>query len=165
MTVPVTPSESGAPAGADPPSDAPPDPEIDAAHAVAAAYEDAWNRHDMRDLGALFTEHAQWVNIVGMWWRGRAAVVGAHAAFHATMFRDTPLHVEQTSARVLAPGVMTAVLTLAMGDFTTPDGRVMHGTRDRLSLVLVREDGRWRIAHGHNTVIDPVAAAFDPSRR
>jgi uncharacterized protein (TIGR02246 family) len=143
----------------------PSDSDMAAALAVAAAYEDAWNRHDMHALGALFTEDAEWVNIVGMWWRDRAAAVGAHTAYHATMFRDTPMRVEHAAARALAPGVMAVVLTLAMGDFTTPDGRVMSGTHDRLSLVLVKRDGWWLIGHGHNTVIDPVAASFDPVNR
>jgi uncharacterized protein (TIGR02246 family) len=33
---------------------------------------------------------------------------------------------------------------------------------DRLSIVLTKRDGQWRIAHGHNTVIDPAAKRFDP---
>jgi len=33
---------------------------------------------------------------------------------------------------------------------------------DRLSLVLTRCSGRWRIGHGHNTVIDAGAQRFDP---
>jgi uncharacterized protein (TIGR02246 family) len=143
----------------------PADADDAAARAVAAAYEDAWNRHDMQALGALFADDAEWVNIVGMWWRGRAAVAGAHAAFHETMFRDTAMHTEETAVRALAPDVVAVVLTVAMGDFTTPGGHEMRGTRDRLSLVLVRRGGRWLIGHGHNTVIDPVAARFDPGNR
>lgn len=133
-----------------------------AVRAVIAAYEDAWNRHDPAALGTLLADDAQWVNIVGMYWRGRAAVAEAHAAFHAEMFRDTPMRVEHASVRALAPGVATAVLTIAMGDFTAPDGRLYRGTRDRMTLVLVRRAGAWLVGHGHNVVIDPVAAPFDP---
>jgi uncharacterized protein (TIGR02246 family) len=32
---------------------------------VAKAYCHAWNRHDMKALSELFTDDAQWVNIVG----------------------------------------------------------------------------------------------------
>lgn len=136
-----------------------------AARALIAAYEDAWNRHDMAAMGALLAEDVEWVNIVGMAWRGRAAVRSAHAAFHAGMFRDVPMRVVDARVRTLAPGVMTAVATIAMGDFTSPDGRLYSGTRDRLSLVLVRRDGSWLIGHGHNVVVDPVAEPFDPVAR
>jgi hypothetical protein len=44
-------------------------------------------------------------------------------------------------------------------------GRVVRGSRDRLSLVVVRRGGRWLIGHGHNTVIDPAAAPHDPVNR
>jgi uncharacterized protein (TIGR02246 family) len=37
---------------------------------VATANEQAWNKHDMDALAPLFTDDAEWVNIVGMWWRG-----------------------------------------------------------------------------------------------
>jgi uncharacterized protein (TIGR02246 family) len=139
--------------------------DVAAARALVAAYEDAWNRHDMRALGALFADDAEWVNIVGMWWRDRAALTEAHAAYHATMFKDTPTRLDVGSVRALAPDVLVAVCTVTMGDFTTPDGRVMKDSRDRLSLVLVRRAAGWRIGHGHNTVIDPVAAPFDPVNR
>ena len=133
-----------------------------ALHALVAAYEEAWNGHDADVLSALLSEDIEWVNIVGMYWRGRVAVTHAHAAFHAHMFRETPMRAEDVALRALAPDVATAVITVAMGDFTSPDGRLYSGTHDRLSLVLARRDGHWVIVHGHNVVIDPVAAPFDP---
>ncbi|MDX8512638.1 SgcJ/EcaC family oxidoreductase [Mesorhizobium captivum] len=38
---------------------------------VATAFADAWNRHDMDDFAALFSEDANFVNVVGMWWKNR----------------------------------------------------------------------------------------------
>lgn len=74
----------------------------------------------MRALGALFADDAEWVNIVGMWWRDRAALTRAHAAFHETMLKNTPTRLELGSVRALAPDVLVAVATVTMGDFTTP---------------------------------------------
>ncbi len=156
---------TGAAAASATAASAAPAEDVAAARAVVAAYEDAWNRHDMRALDALFADDAEWVNIVGMWWRGRAAVTRAHAAFHETMFKDTPTRLEVATVRALAPDVLVAVSLVTMGEFTTPSGHVSKDSRDRLSLVLVRRDGRWLIGHGHNVVIDPVAAAHDPVNR
>lgn len=33
-----------------------------------------------------------------------------------------------------------------------------------LTMVFVHRDGKWRIAEGHNTIIDPQAAAHDPGK-
>ena len=38
---------------------------------VVAGFEKAWNAHDMKALAGLFREDAEWVNKVGMHWRGR----------------------------------------------------------------------------------------------
>jgi hypothetical protein len=50
-----------------------------------------------------------------------------------------------------------------MGEFTTPDGeRTMAAAQDKLSLIIVKCEGEWRITHGHSTVIDPNVQPFDP---
>jgi uncharacterized protein (TIGR02246 family) len=136
----------------------------DAVRDVAQRYCDAWNRHDMKALAQLFDADAQWINIVGMHWPGKAAVVAAHEAYHRTFFRMT--EIEMTDARIteIAPGVAAAVVLLKVGPFTPPDGITRPESQDRLSLILAKRSERWLIAHGHNTVIDPGAQRFDPVR-
>ncbi|WP_246684898.1 hypothetical protein [Mesorhizobium sp. B2-7-1] len=43
--------------------------EISKPEDAAAAFADAWNRHDMDDFAVLFSEDANFVNVVGMWWK------------------------------------------------------------------------------------------------
>lgn len=129
---------------------------------VVSAYEAAWNRHDMSALADLFAEDAEWVNIVGMWWRGKAAVVKAHTVFHEIMFRDTPLHFTDVAVRSVAPGIAVVIGTVQVGSFATPDGRTMPASGNRLTLVVAQRQGQWQIVSGHNTVIDPIAAPHDP---
>jgi uncharacterized protein (TIGR02246 family) len=132
---------------------------------VVMAMKDAWNRHDMDAYGALLTEDCEWVNVVGMNWVGKAAVMKAHRAFHATMFKETGVEVLGMQVTEIVPGVMMSTSTERMGDYKTPDGRVMTGVEDRMTLVVVKQaDGRWLVRSGHNTTIDPVAAKFDPGK-
>ena len=63
--------------------------------------------------------------------------------------------------RAIAPDVAVAVVLLKVGPFTPPDGVRRPASRARLSLILAKREGRWRI-QGHNTVIDPAAQPFDP---
>jgi uncharacterized protein (TIGR02246 family) len=133
-----------------------------AIQAVLHGYCNAWNRHDMKALAELFTDDAHWVNIVGMHWPGKKAVVGAHEAYHCTFFQTTDIDLADVQIRVLAPDVAAAVVLLNVGSFTPPDGIPRPKADNRLSLILTKHDGQWRIAHGHNTVIDPGAQRFDP---
>ena len=46
--------------------------------AVARAFFDRWNDHDAEGIAALFAEDADFVNVVGLWWRNRRAIRKAH---------------------------------------------------------------------------------------
>jgi uncharacterized protein (TIGR02246 family) len=130
--------------------------------AFVAGYAEAWNRHDMAALADSLADDADWINIVGMHWRGKAAVVKAHDAYHRTFFRNTALDFTDIDLRAIAPDAVVAVVTIRVGNFTPPDGKPRIGTQDRLSLVITKRSGGWRIVHGHNTVIEPGAQRFDP---
>jgi uncharacterized protein (TIGR02246 family) len=130
--------------------------------AVVMGFFKAWNRHDMKAFAELFSDDADWINIVGMHWRGKKAVVKAHEVFHRTIFRNTDMTPTGVGIRVVTSEVAIAVVTLKAGEFTAPDGKQMAGTQDRLSVILVKGEGGWRITHGHNTVVDPSAQPFDP---
>ena len=51
-----------------------------------------------------------------------------------------------------------------MDGFASADGTLSPPNRNMLTLVFVRRDGRWLVTEGHNTVIDPRAAAHDPGK-
>ncbi|MGB6500377.1 MAG: SgcJ/EcaC family oxidoreductase [Candidatus Acidiferrum sp.] len=133
--------------------------------ALVRSLENIWNRHRLEDLSTILAEDADWVNVVGMWWRGRGEIVKAHEALHAGMFRETAMEQSDPEVRMIANNVAIATLTVRMGDYVTPDGRRMSGVVDRLTLVTVKSDGEWRISNGHNTSIDPHAVPHDPVRR
>ncbi len=134
----------------------------EAIRTVVKEYGAAWNRHDMAALAELFTDDAHWINIVGMHWPGKSAVVTGHEAFHRTFFQTTDIELANIEIRAIAPGVAAAVVLLQVGPFTPPDGARRPASDDRLSLILTKREGCWRITQGHNTVIDPAAQPFDP---
>lgn len=39
---------------------------------VATAFANAWNRHDMDEFASLFASDANFVNVVGVWWKNRS---------------------------------------------------------------------------------------------
>ena len=123
---------------------------------------ESWNHHRMADHNAAFTADANFINVVGMHWRGRAAIVKAHDVFHRTIFQKMEIGVTDIGIRPITSDVAATVIALKAGEYTTPNGKQQNATLDRLSLILVNQDGKWKIAHGQNTVVDPNAAPFDP---
>lgn len=136
--------------------------------AIAGWLEDyaaGWAAGDGGQMYRMATDDLEWVNIVGMHWRGKPAVVAAHDVYLGTMFKGVPFTLRGIeSLRPVGPDVVLAVVRWSVGAFTAPDGAVIPATDDRMTLVFRRTPDGLRLAHGANIQIDPVAANFDPSK-
>ena len=42
----------------------------------------SWNHHNYDDMKNYTTENTDWVNVVGMWWKGRKESQYAHQVYH-----------------------------------------------------------------------------------
>ena len=126
----------------------------------------AWDAHDMTAFVVDMTPGVDWINVVGMHWQGREAVLRAHTAFHKMpMFAHTTMIPGAVEMRGVAPGVVLVVDNTRLdGMGPTPGGGAYPTTGSIMTMVFVKQAGRWWIAHGHNTNIDAHAAAHDPSR-
>ncbi len=127
-----------------------------------SAWEASWNKHDMNEMATLLTEDSEWVNVVGMWWRGRSDVRQAHVVYHDTIFKDTAYHAQAVAVRFVTPDVAIASVRWKKGSFVAPNGVTYPGAEDMMSMLWVRQSGKWLIALGHNTPIDANAQQFNP---
>ncbi len=140
-----------------------PDPDEAAVRAVMDHMREAWGKHDMRTWTSYMTDDVQWVNIVGMWWRGKDEVFRAHDAFHRTIFKDRSFPPPDTVVlRHVAPDTVIANIEGMTGAFTSPDGHFRPAARNVLTEVFVKRDGRWLLTAGQNTVVDEAAGKSNP---
>lgn len=133
--------------------------------AAVTTFETGWNLHDMDTMFRAFAPDAEFVNIVGMHWRGLPDIKRAHQLMHESYFRATDNKIESIDARSVAPEAAVAVVTWKKGAFTPPDGVTRPPSRDVMTLFLVKREGRWQIVGAHNTPLDEGAQRFDPIRR
>ena len=63
-----------------------------AIRSVVREYGATWNRHNMAALAELFADDAHWINIVGMHWRDKSAVVTGHQVAIAHSFKGQKLN-------------------------------------------------------------------------
>ena len=132
--------------------------EQDAILAVVQAIIDAWNRHDMDAFAEQFYADADFVNVRGVRWMGRRAIKEAHAASHSTIFKSSQLSLREFSVRLLRPDVAVArSITMVTGQ-TGVSGETLPPRSTMLTLIMVKEGGRWMIAVAQNT--DIVSAAL-----
>jgi uncharacterized protein (TIGR02246 family) len=122
-----------------------------AAAALAARFEDAWNRHDMSRLGELVTDDADWVTVGGTRLRGRAQVQSVHEQLHATTLAQTTWTNEALSVAPVSPGAALLHMTWSVQGDRPADGTPPPPRRGIFSWLLVEQAGQWRIRAAHGT--------------
>jgi ketosteroid isomerase-like protein len=131
---------------------------------VVSSFAETWNHHDMDAFGRLFAPDADFVNVVGDWWKGRQAIQMRHAYSHGTIladaqgeplpyygiFKTSTLRFTEIDVRFLRKDVAVAHASCELlGDARTPNPR-----RCLITFVLARQDGAWLIAAAQNTEIN-----------
>lgn len=127
----------------------------------------SWNNHNYDDLKNYTTENTDWVNVVGMWWKGREESQYAHQAYHNTIFKTTTMEKKFVAIRFLSDDVAIAhvILHMSGGDVPMPDGKKPDPTDALALLVYVKQNDKWLMTAGENVVIDKGAQPFDPVKQ
>lgn len=127
--------------------------QIEDAEDVVRGFVEHWNRHDMEAFAELFSEDAEFVNVVGAWWKGRAEIKEAHVLTHATLFRNSHLGVDEVTVRLLRPDVAVVRAKWNLTGQVSPSGEPLQPRSGILMTVLVVQDGHWKIVDAQNTDI------------
>src|SRR6266705_888076 len=129
-------------------------------------FTDSWNRHDMRLFGECFAPDADFVNVTGQWWKGRAALEKNHAYLHGTIdvndtagvtllprahgiFKNSTLSFTSNEVRFARPDLAIVHATWSM----TGDARTAEPRRGLMTLVVANNNGNWLIVAVHNVEI------------
>jgi len=120
---------------------------------VVRTFADCWNRHDMEAFAQLFTQDAEFVNVVGLWWKGREEIKQAHIATHTTMFKNSHLAITNIDVRFLKPDVAIARSRWELTGHVGPSGEPLPQRKGILMNLIVRTNDKWMIIDSQNTDI------------
>jgi uncharacterized protein (TIGR02246 family) len=129
--------------------------------------ETAWNRHDMKAFTKSFQDDVDGINIVGMYWRGKAEILKHLTDFHKTNFKDLEETLEEVNVHSIGDGYAIAIVIWKVGAFKAPSGVDIPACRHRSTLVFAKGTDGWKVVHFHNTTIDEAAvkgAAGQPKK-
>ncbi|MGE0826279.1 MAG: SgcJ/EcaC family oxidoreductase [Candidatus Binatia bacterium] len=120
---------------------------------VVNAFAEAWNRHDMEAFAQLFAADAEFVNVVGLWWKGRAEIRQAHEVMHASIFKNSHLTILETSVRFPVPQIAIARSRWCLEGHVSPEGQTLPPRMGFLVNVFTRDNATWVIIDSQNTDI------------
>jgi len=130
-----------------------PNPSATTAAALAEAWMAAWNAHDMDAAAELFAPDVEFVNVAGLWLRGREEFLDHHRRIHAMQMRNSRLAHLATSIRSIRDDLALIHLEWLMEGDRERDGAPRAAPRRGIFTWLAarEDDGVWRIIAAHNT--------------
>ncbi|GBD24990.1 hypothetical protein HRbin30_00304 [bacterium HR30] len=120
---------------------------------VVHAFAERWNRHDMNTFAELFAPDAEFLNVVGLWWKGRDEIKKADELTHATTFKNSQLTIADASVRFPVAGIVIARSRWVLEGYVSPEGAPLPPRSGILLSVLARSSGAWPIIDSQNTDI------------
>jgi len=111
----------------------------------------AFNAHDAKAFGSLFTEDADWVSVAGIRVKGRAGIEAEHEKAFTTFFKSATLSSKGTTERLVRPEVAVVHFNWELTDQVDKEGKVATPRRGIITIVAVKETDGWRITAGQNT--------------
>ena len=136
---------------------------------LVAEQTEAWNRHDATAWSKDFAPDADFINIFGGVFQGRAEIEKRHADIFLTLFKDS--HTEVTVRRLVFLGKAKDVAVVDTDHVVTGYGELPPtvrpsgepaALRTRMKYVMQKVKGRWLIVAGQNTDVKPRPVAPPP---
>lgn len=120
--------------------------------ALAAAFETAWNTHDM-DVAfrKLLTDDVDWVNVDGYRGAGIKAVVEGHVRVHADKFKESVMTIKDVQVASLTPEIAISHVTWGMRGDRDNDGTAREPREGIFTWVTVKAGDSWKIRASHNS--------------
>jgi uncharacterized protein (TIGR02246 family) len=137
------------------------DVDLEEVRRTATAFFEAWNRHDVSAMVALYTEQAQVVNSLGLWWRGATELQRGLGQMNAV---GPPLRPDSMSAHRVTPDTAICIVDYTVAAFTRPGGQSMPEQKALSTFFMVRSESGWLIAAAQTTAVNAEVIARLQSR-
>ncbi|WP_421773392.1 YybH family protein [Gracilimonas sp.] len=132
--------------------------EVSKPEQIAALFTDAWMKRDADMLASLFTEDAEFVNVVGLWWHNRDDIKEAHAYGFNKIFGESDLVLRESRVKYLSDDIAVVYARMRLKN-QTPNGEVNTPSlrQNIFTFVVQKMESSWKCVSAHNTDIIPGA--------
>jgi len=125
--------------------------DVKAIEALVRERDQAWNRHDAREVASLFGPDIDFVDVNGNRFKGRDQYEEEIARLHATDAKQSVATTESIDVKFLAPDIAVARFRWRMTGWRTPDGKLRPPIGGIFIWVLRKRDSKWLIVAAQNT--------------
>jgi len=109
-------------------------------------FADAWNKHDVAGLTALWTKDGDYIEPDGRLMTGPEELKTAYGIVHASVFKDSTLHLMVERVRFVGKDVALVDGSYELLGARDPHGNAIGPRAGYFTTVLVKEKGEWKVS-------------------
>lgn len=117
---------------------------------ILTDFTDAWNKHDAKIFSNVFSEDADFTNVVGKGGTGRNEIEKFHAPMFSTRFKDTYQKINRSKIRFIKPDVAAVDAWWEMTGIKGPEDQDMPPRKGLLNVIMTKNNDIWLITVMHN---------------
>ena len=117
---------------------------------VLTDFTDAWNKHDAKVFSNVFSEDADFTNVVGKGSTGRNEIEKFHAPGFSTKWKDSYQKITKRKVRFIKPDVAAVDAWWEMTGIKGPEGQDMPPRKGLLNFIMTKNSDTWLITVMHN---------------
>lgn len=118
---------------------------------IPRLFAEAWNSRDATALAGLFADDADFVNVVGLWWRNRPDIERAHAYGLSTFFKESELSARRVEVRLLGDSVAVVHVRWRLTGQLDKVGTSLDARYAVMVFVAEHREQGWTVVAAHNT--------------
>lgn len=122
---------------------------------IPRLFQEAWNRKDAHALAGLFSNDADFVNVVGLWWHNRADIERAHHYGLTAFFRNSAISARHVKLRWVGEDVAIIHTRWKLTGQLDKAGEELEDRFTIMVFVAERSSTGWIVCAAQNTDIIP----------
>lgn len=118
---------------------------------LAEAFVDTWNKKDDGQFGELFTDDAEFTDIVGQVARTKSEIIEQHQFPFSVTNKNAVLSLDELHIRTIAPEMVLTSCKWEVMNSSTPDGKQLPPRKGVMQMISKNLNDTWKISLVHNT--------------
>lgn len=117
-------------------------------------WEQDWNRHDMEAMGTMLRNDVDFVNVAGIWMKGKQAVVRDHKQKHqGIVFKNSVWTTDSVAIKYIKPDLAILHIGWGIKGDNDPDGTARIPRHGIFTWMVSKDKGEWQLLAVHNVNI------------
>ena len=127
--------------------------DLDILKSLPVKWEKYWNNHDMDSLGTMLREDVDFVNLAGVWLKGKAASIKLLKLVHNTTFKSSVWRTDSLEVRFVKPDLAILHIGWGISGDVDPDGITRKPRHGMFTWVCIKEKRQWQLLAIDNVII------------